>query len=471
MGSIEPGSFRDPSSRVYIADDAVYRLLSSDGVAEWRALADSEMFATLTGDRRLVNTEEVDPAELDGVANLEDALVAGVAGALRHERIPFVSYPYEWSFGMLRDAAVLQLDLLLAALDEDMILKDATPYNVQWRGSDPVFVDVGSFERLREGEPWAGYRQFCELFLYPLLLQAYRGVPFQPLLRGSLDGISPSDADRLFTLRDHFRRGVLTHVHLHARLERRYAKRAGGDVKRELRGASFRPELIRANARKLRRLVSGLRWLPRPSAWTGYREACSYTEADTALKRSFVVDAIERLAPDRAWDLGSNDGSFARIAAERGAYVIAFDSDHASVDALYGKLREEGSRSILPLVADLTNPSPGLGWRGRERQALLDRGAPDLVLCLALVHHLAIAGNLPIAEIVDWLRSLAAPVVVELPHRDDPMVQRLLSGKAANANPDYERERFERHLTDSFRIERREELPSGLRTVYLALPG
>src|SRR5919108_6471437 len=181
------------------------------------------------------------------------------AAVLEHERIPFVSYPYEWTFAMLRDAALLQLELLRRALDEDLILKDSTPYNVQWRGARPVFVDVGSFERLREGEPWAGYRQFCTLVLYPLLLQAYKGVPFHPWLRGSLEGIEPGEMRRLLGFRDRFRRGVLSHVVLHARLEGRYSDR---DVKGELRQAGFHAELIRANARKLRKLVERLEWEP-----------------------------------------------------------------------------------------------------------------------------------------------------------------------------------------------------------------
>jgi len=466
---LEPGSFRDRDSRVVVADDAVYRLLSGRGAEDWHALASSPLLERLTAEGRLIATEEVADAPLVN-GSPPQVLAEPIAAVLRHERIPFVSYPYEWTFGMLRDAALLQLGLELDALDAGLTLKDATPYNVQFRGSEPVFIDVGSFEPLREGEAWAGYRQFCMLYLYPLLLQAYRGISFQPWLRGSIDGITPLEAARLFGIRDRLRRGVLTHVALHARLERRYGERAGGEVKEELKKANFKPELIKANVARLRKLVGRLRWKAGDTAWTDYRRANTYSDEDAARKADFVREAIGGRQRRLAWDLGCNDGAYARIAAEQASEVIAVDSDHATVEALYRSLREEGERRILPLVANLADPSPGLGWRGRERRRLEERGTPDLVLALALVHHVSITANVPLGEFLDWLRELEAEVVIEFPTREDPMVRRLLSGKREGSNADYERGSFERQLGERFRIERSEPLPSGLRVLYLARP-
>ncbi|MGH2981005.1 MAG: methyltransferase, partial [Solirubrobacterales bacterium] len=393
-----------------------------------------------------------------------------VAAVLRHERIPVVSYPYEWPFGMLQDAALLELDLLLAALDEGLTLKDATPYNVQFRGAAPVFIDVGSFERLREGEPWAGYRQFCMLYLYPLLLGAYKDIPFQPWLRGSIDGIAPGEAARVFSLRDRLRRGVLAHVALHARLERRYEDREGGEVKEELRKSNFKPELIRANLQRLRKLVSRLQWKAGETAWTNYRSECTYSDADAERKVDFVRAAASSVRSGLTWDMGCNDGAYSRIAAESSGYVVAFDYDQATVDALYRSLRDSDERRILPLVANLADPSPGLGWRGLERRPLEHRGAPDLALALALVHHVSITANVPLSEFLDWLHELDATLVIEFPKREDPMVRRLLSGKREGSNADYELETFERLLGERFDVERREELPSGVRVLYLAHP-
>jgi ribosomal protein L11 methylase PrmA len=467
---VEPGSFRDPDSRVLIGPDAVYRVLSERGLADWEALASSTLFESQTAAGALVGTEKLPPGEGpegDGAS----ALVTGAAAILRHDRIPFVSYPYEWTFGMLKDAAALELDLLLASLDEGLILKDASPYNVQFRGSRPVFVDVGSFERLREGEPWAGYRQFCMMFLFPLLLQAHKDIPFQPWMRGSIDGITPTEAAAvLSSQRDRFRKGVFAHVRLHARLERRYEARKGGEVKQELKKARFSTNLIKGNALRLRKLIDKLHWKAGETAWTDYRGTCTYTDADAEAKQAFVRQAVEATGPGLVWDMGANDGAYSRIAAERADYVLAFDLDHATVDALYRSLKEEGNEKILPLVSNLADPSPGLGWRGRERRPLEERGTPDLVLGLALIHHVCITANVPVSEFVDYLRSLDSNLVIEFVKREDPMAERLMSGKAEGTHPDYELSNFERLLEGRFSVERREELPSGTRVLYQARP-
>jgi hypothetical protein len=458
--TLEPGSFRDPDSRVFYAGDAVYRALSTEGLDDYRALQE----AGLLEDPRIVATDLVHDAP-----ELGARLVKETAGVLRHERIPFVSYPYEWTFSMLKDAALLQLDLLLAALERDLVLKDSTPYNVQFRGVRALFVDVGSFERLRPGEPWAGYRQFCMLYLYPLLLQALKGVRFQPWLRGSLEGITATEMRGLMSARDRFRRGLPTHVFLHARLERRYADR-GGEVRQDLRRAGFRKALIVANARKLRALVQRLSWDPPAGVWTAYGARNSYSDADVARKEDFVRDAARACSPRLVWDIGANNGRYSRLAAEHAGTVVAIDADQGPLELLYRELRDEGDERILPLTIDLADPSPGLGWRGLERGALAVRGRPDLVLALALVHHLTISANVPVREVVDWLAGLGSALVVEFPTREDPMVKKLLAPKREGLHPDYELGHFERCLAEAFTIDRSERLGSGTRVLFLARP-
>jgi hypothetical protein len=453
--STELGSFRDPDSRVFLDDDVVYRVLSHDGWQDWLALAATP----LVEDDRLIPTE---PVELD---ELPELTAGPAAGALKHEKVPFVSYPYEWPFSMLKDAALLQLELGRRALQHDLTLKDASAYNVQFKGAKPVFVDVGSFERLDEGEPWAGYRQFCMLFLYPLMLQAYKGMPHHALLRGSLDGIKPSEARALLSAR---RRGVFTHVVLHARLEARYADAGGREVKRDLKRAGSGKALLDANLRKLEKLVRRLEFKPGRTAWTEYGQTNTYSDEEAARKAEFVRAAAARHTGGLVWDLGCNDGTYSRVAAEHAGTVVAVDADHATVDGLYRSLRDEQRTDILPLVMSLTDPSPDIGWRGLERARLERRGTPDLALALALVHHVVITGNVPVREFVAWLRSLDCALVIEFPEREDPMVQKLLSGKTEKANPDYERETFERALGERFEVERTERL--GSRTLYEARP-
>jgi hypothetical protein len=388
---------------------------------------------------------------------------------LRHERLPFVSYPYEWTFSMLKDAALLQLRVTRDALASEIALKDATPYNVQWQGARPVFIDVGSFARAREGEPWLGYRQFCMLFLYPLLLEAYKGIPFQPWLRGSLEGIHPAEARSLLRGRDSLRSGVLRHVALHAKLERNHADGAK-DVRRELREAGFDKRLIEANLKGLEKLVTSLDPPAGPTEWSEYGATCSYSDEDTRAKEDFVRAAVLRRPRSLVWDLGANDGRYSRIAAEGSAYTIALDADRGVIDRLYRALREEGSNTILPLVGDVADPSPGLGWRGRERLTLVERGRLDLVLALALVHHLVIGRTIPIRAVVDWFADLGSELVVEFPDRDDVMVQRLLARKREGSHPDYTRRDFEGVLKSRFDILESVELPSGTRALYFASP-
>jgi hypothetical protein len=457
---LEPGSFRDPESRVFYAGDRVYRALSPDGMADFEALAASG----LLDDERLVRTERAG----DGAPSLGDLLVHEPAGVLRHERIPFVSYPYEWTFSMLKDAALLQLDILLAALEHDLVLKDSTPYNVQFKGARPVFVDIGSFERLREGEPWVGYRQFCMLYLYPLLLQSLKGVPFQPWLRGSIDGITPSQMRGLLSFRDRLRRGIFTNVFLHARLERRYADRPD-QVKQEVKRV-FKKELFVANVRKMRKLVGRLEWNPPEGVWTAYGERNTYTDDDARRKDDFVRDVARSRDWELVWDIGANNGRYSRIAAEGAKTVVAFDADQGPVELLYRDLRNDGDERILPLSVNLADPSPGLGWRGLERRPLLERGSPELVLALALVHHVSISANVPVRELVDWFASLRSALVVEFPTREDPMVKKLLAPKREGLHPDYELEFFERCLGEAFDVERSERLDSGTRVLYFARP-
>jgi ribosomal protein L11 methylase PrmA len=456
----EPGSFRDRSARVFYRDGSVCRGLGEKAYADWLRLRQSAFFARLSEAGLLVGTEETNRT----LADSGDAWAA----VLRHDKIPFVSYPYEWCFDMLRDAALLHLDLLLAALEENFILKDATPFNVQWKGARPVFIDVTSFEPLADGESWVAYRQFCQLFLYPLLLQAYKGVPFQPWLRGRIDGIGPEDCWRLMSLRDLLRPGVLTHVYLHARAQENLGASSRA-VRRELRDAGFGKETIEANVRRLRPLVAGLSPQPEQTAWSHYGDNSGYAEEAGREKASFVEQVARARDWELVWDLGSNTGTFARLAARHARYVVAMDADRVAVDRLYQALREEKVANILPLVVDIADPSPSLGWRGLERKSIPERGRPSLTLCLAVLHHLVIGANVPLPELVAWLAGLGGDLVVEFVTREDARVKQLLRNRVDQFS-DYDLGIFEHCLAQHFEVVRRQPLPSGTRVLYHAHP-
>jgi hypothetical protein len=451
---------------VYVSDDGVWRGLSPEARDDYRTLAATAFYASAVERGDLVSSEVLgEPLAFgDGVE---------WAATLRHQRIDVRSYPYEWSFEMLRDAARLQLRLAREALAEQLLTKDASAYNVQFVGAQPTFIDVGSFERLRPGEPWAGYRQFCELFLNPLAIQAVTGAPFQPLLRADLRGIEPAVAAALLGGRGRLQKGLLTHVRLHARADRRFSDTdREHDVRGELERAGFGPKLIDAQLRNLAAAVDALRWEPQASTWSDYAGRTHYTDRDLVAKEAFVAATVRGLGtPHIVLDLGANDGRFSRLAIDAGAsYAVAVDSDQVVVDRLYRDLRTSGDRRILPLVLDLANPSPGLGWRSQERASFVARVRPELTLCLAVVHHLALTDNVPFDEIVLFLADFGAPLVVEFPHRDDPMAARLLARKRRELFDHYDRPQWEAALSRRFVVEEQVALPSGTRTLYRCVP-
>ena len=460
----EPGSFRDRQGRIFYRNGEVIRALSSRALEEWQVLSSTRFFSRSMEAGKIVRTRALEPEELEG------ALPEGEtwSGFLRHETIPFISYPYEWSFQMLKDAALLQLELIAAALAEGMILKDASSFNLQWRGTKPVFIDIPSFERLSPGEPWVGYRQFCQLFLYPLFLQSYENIPFQPWLRGSIDGISPQHCWQLMSARDLLRAGVLTHVYLQSRLQNHYGG-SDTDAKGVLKTAGFSRDLIAANVQRLAKTVAGLSWTQTRSEWSDYASNNSYSRQDHETKTDFVRSAAQSRHWTLAWDLGCNTGSFSRICAENSDYVVAMDQDPAAIELFYRALSQEGCSNILPLVLNLADPSPDLGWRCLERKAITGRGRPQLTLCLALIHHMVIGANVPVGEFLQWLADLQSALVIEFVTKDDPMLKVLLRNKE-DQYQDYELDHFERCLGSLFEVERREIVPSGTRVLYFAAP-
>ncbi len=456
----DPGSYRDPDSRVFRHDSVIYRCLSARALSDFKHVTASDFYQQALKNQLIVATEQL--TDVSGLPPLDARWVA----VLKHETVPVVSYPYEWPFSMLKDAALLQLDLTVSALEHGLTLKDATPYNVQWFGTSPRFIDIGSFAKYEPGSPWAGYRQFCQQFFYPLLLQAHKGVPYQPWLRGSLEGIEAEQCLSMLSVRDYLRGGVVPHVYLQAKAQSRYED-TRRDVSGDLKAAGFGVALILNNVRRLRRLVQRLEWNPPRSTWSEYTSEHSYEEDDLARKKSFVERVLASRRWPLVWDMGSNTGTYSRVAAEHADYVLALDADHLAVDRMYTALKQEQRACVLPLIADVADPSPGLGWRGRERLALGDRATPDLILCLALIHHLVIGRNIPLDDLVEWLAAFGADLVIEYVGHKDPMVERLLRNRVGQ-EIEYSADALERALARHFETVTDEALASGTRTLYHA---
>jgi hypothetical protein len=439
----------------------VYRTLDDHALANWEALSATKFFPREVARGRIIAT-----APADDMAPIGDW-----AGILHHERVPIITYPYEWTFSMLRQAALLQLDLLAAALAEGMILKDSTPFNIQWRGHRPVFIDIGSFERLDKGDIWVGYRQFLAQYLYPLMLTARVGIPFQPWLRGRPDGLTADQLRSVMSTRDRLlSKSGLLHVTLPARAERSGSS-SGRDVRSEYKDAGFSKEMIEANVKGLRSIVEKLTWTPDTSQWNRYAADCDHVRLQRDAKTEFVSTVLDQGPFETVWDVGANDGHFSKLAARHADHVLALDADELVLDELFLSLEAEGPDNVLPNLHDLADPSPGIGWRGMERPPLVNRSTPDLVLALAVVHHLVIGRNVPLASFVDWLADLDARAVLEFVPPDDPMVVGLTANKKPHEiHRDYTEEALRRYLKDRFVIEQEQAVPAGGRRLFSLVP-
>lgn len=463
----DSGSFRDRAARVFRSPEGrIYRCLSASAWQNWRMVSDSAFFKDGMRDGRIVATRAADPSLLS-----DSTSAAQWVGVLEHEMIPFISYPFEWSFSMLRDAAVLHLELLIEAVAQGFTIKDGTAYNVQFRNLRPIFIDITSFEPLTPGLPWMGYRQFCQLFLFPLMLQAFRNLPSHPWLRGRLEGITPQECWQLMSFRDRCRMGVLTHVGMHAWVES-HATGSSQGTSQSLSQAGFDSRMVIQSARNLQRTVERLRWSPPKTTWSNYGCGAHYTAETQQQKERFVRRALQSRHWQQVWDLGGNIGHYGEIAAEHAEQVVVVDADHAAIEQCYQRLSRSPSATsqrVLPLVASVVDLPGDLGWNGRERRAFVNRGKPDLILCLALVHHVVIGSGVPLPEFMAWLASFGASIVIEFVHRDDPKVQQMLRDRR-DACEDYAEPHFEQALNAHFQVTYRENLANGTRTLVFAEP-
>jgi ribosomal protein L11 methylase PrmA len=408
---------------------------------DYDALLGSGLYAELVEARLLVPHT---------VADLRLAVSDRAIAVLQPEPIEFISYPYEWSFSQLRDAALLTLELQQRSLARGLILRDASAYNVQFRHGAPVFVDTLSFGRYQEGEPWQAYRQFCQHFLAPLALMSRRDVRCGLLLRQFLDGLPLDLAAALLPWRTRLQLGLGMHLHAHARAQRRYAP-TSAEPSAPVRPRPLSRKALESLMESLRVTVQELSWTPAGTEWADYEQTHNYTAAGVASKSATLRQFLAELRPRHVWDVGANTGAYARIARDTAESVVAFDVDPAAVEQNYRRVRAEGERGILPLLLDFANPSPAHGWGHEERMSLETRGPADALLALALVHHLAIGNNVPLDRIADYFARLGVALIIEFVPKADPQVRRLLSSRA-DIFPDYTPDHFEQAFARRFRI-------------------
>lgn len=450
-----PGSFRDPQGVVFRCAGELYRQINPCGMPDYKRLMQSGLYGALVKRRMLVAHEQLAPPQGSAA---ESALIKPVP-------IPFISFPYEWSFSQLRDAALLTLAIQELALEHGMVLRDASAYNIQFAGGAPVLIDTLSFGAYEEGRPWQAYRQFCQHFLAPLALMAGRDVRLLQMMRTHIDGIPLDLASALLPARSWLRPGLLMHLHLHAKAQGAYAD---GGARRSSAGAA-RP--LSRNGMlgiigSLRSTIAGLDWTPAGTEWADYYQQINYTDAAFQRKREIVSAFLDQAAPRAVWDLGANTGVFSRLASERGIATVAFDIDPAAVERNYRIARGSGETMLLPLVMDLTNPSPALGWANAERPSLGERAGADCVMALALIHHMAISNNVPLAAAARYFAALGKHLIIEFVPKSDSQVRKLLSSRA-DIFDEYDEAGFERAFQLSYNLLRKVAVEGTGRILYL----
>lgn len=469
----DTGSFRDPSGSVFHYDGRVYRSVDAKTFALMTQLADKGVFGSLIRSGYLIDTTLVRPSDTD--AEALHPLVPGVE-LLRHQTVPFISYPCEWTFSMLADAGVHQLSLQLKLLEYGYSLKDASAYNTQFLGARPVFIDVASIEVPARKDLWIAYGQFCRMFLFPLLLSQYRCVDTKGYFLSHIDGMDVDSVCRILGRFSSLRPRLFVDVFLQRLLQEHGTgkvtlhkdSRAGGPT-RHREGDSTGQKL---NLRRLLRKIEGLAAAKkRTSAWSGYALQNSYSSEAEKEKVSFVSQVMDERRPQVVLDIGCNTGVYSMIAVKSGARTISIDCDHDCVDALYRTAKTE-KLDILPLWVDIANPTPGAGFRNIERRSLLDRiqdagGQCDCVLALALVHHLLVTSRIPLHEVSRLLADLTRRwLIVEFVPVDDPMFQQLLALRE-NIYGCLTKEYFEQTMSADFQIVAERKLSGSSRVLYL----
>jgi ribosomal protein L11 methylase PrmA len=457
-------SFRDPSGFLFAGDDGqLYRQVNRCYRRDFEMLHGSGLYDELTGRGMLINHEIVDNAQ---------PLTGDGYCVIRPRRLRFISYPYEWAFSALKDAALLTLDVQSRALDHDMQLKDASAYNVQFDGCRPLLIDTLSFERLEVNKPWKAYGQFCRHFLAPLALMARTHIDCGYLLRDYIDGIPLDVASSMLPMRTRWSLGLQLHLHWHARMVAKHqATRPAGHteqptVRSQRREIHMPQNRLQAYLGNLRSTIAPLRPKRGRTEWADYYEDNSYSPAALGEKKELVEHYLKSIQPGTVWDLGANTGVFSQIASERGAYTCAFDIDPACVERAYVDGRNQDKTNFLPLRIDLTNPSPSLGWAHHERDSFASRGPADAAMALALIHHLAISNNVPLPTIADFFRRLARFLIIEFVPKQDPQVQRLLQIRE-DIFDDYHQAAFEQAFERHFEVRESHRVGSDGRHLYL----
>ncbi|MBX9781772.1 MAG: class I SAM-dependent methyltransferase [Chitinophagaceae bacterium] len=450
-----PASFRDPSGYVYEKDGIIYRFVSNVYKANYELLQSSGLFKQLSEKKLLLPFTELK----ENHTGSTDWLIT-----LQPQPIPFLNYAWEWCFDALKDAALTTLSICKLALQKEMILKDATHFNIQLVNGRPLLIDTLSLEQYNEGSSWVAYRQFCECFLNPLLLHVYCGLECQKMLLAYPQGIPVTLTSSLLPLKSKLNTAVMLHVHLHAKL-------SGGKKKENTtKQKKISKQSVLHILNSLESFISKLQLPETKSAWSNYYDETILSADYLLSKKQIVEEWLNELSCSSVIDIGANEGEFSLL-FQKDAMVVSTDVDSNCINKLYSKVRREKLHHLLPLVTDLTQPSPAMGWLNKEQLPFFERKKFDLCLALALVHHLAIGKNIPFSKLASFFAEQCETLLIEFVPKSDPKVVEMLAERE-DIFEDYFIDLFELEFTKYFIIQKKQLISNTKRILYqLKKPG
>ena len=450
--NIENSSFRDKSGFLFYQNNILYRLIDISYKEHYDHLINSELYNKLSEKNLLIAHEEINDLKLDH----------DYYKIIKPEKIPFISYPYEWSFSQLKDAALLTLRIQKGAMKYGMTLKDGSAYNIQFLNGKPILIDTLSFELYEDGQIWKPYKQFCQHFLAPLALMSKKDIRLNLLSKTFIDGIPLDLTAKLLPKTTFGNFGLMAHIHAHAKSQKHYEDKEDTTIKEQTISKRSFEGLIE----NLESSIKKMTWNEDKTEWGDYYSDTNYSEKSFEEKKKIISSAIETINPKIVWDLGANTGIFSRLASNQGIDTISFDIDPLAVERNYLESTKNNEQNILPLISDLTNPSSNIGWNNDERQSFLERGPADLVFALALVHHLAISNNVPINKIAEFFSTISKSLIIEFIPKSDSQVKRLLSTRE-DIFENYNEQNFKEEFSKFFKIISSKKLDDSQRTIYI----
>ncbi|MDC1518963.1 hypothetical protein N8389_06900 [Flavobacteriaceae bacterium] len=452
---IDSGSFRDPSGYIFYENNKVYRVINKSYKKHYDHLIKSGLYERLTSENLLIKHIEVEKKN----NNKEYYKTLDVV------KIPYISYPYEWSFSQFKDSLLLTLKIQLICIEYNMTLKDSTPFNVQFIGNQAIFIDTLSFEIIEnKNYVWKPYKQFCEMFLGPLCLMSYVDPNLNKLLTNQINGIPLNLINKLLPLKSKFNASVFIHIVLHGLLKEK--KHNKGKIKNQkaLISKSKHLNIIR----QIEGFVMDMKLPSFGSEWGGYNEET------ISEKKGYVIDKVDTVRSfleekkySLTWDIGSNDGFFSRIISEKYSdNVISFDIDWRCVDSNYSKCKSYNIKNVFPLILDLSNPTPSIGWMNKERSSVYQRfGTPDLITCFAIIHHIINVG-IPLENFIEFLEKTKKDILIEYVPISDPKCQIIFESRGEDFKYPTEKE-FVKTLEKKFKILNSKTLLETKRVLFL----